>query len=221
MVGLRVPQEFSRLPLRERFHVLMRQVTAPLERVVSAVPMGKVADVGCGHGLLTAMLARSPSRSVVSVDPDERKVRWARMALAGRSNVTLAVGRIEDLAVEHEGSFDAVVVCDVLYLLPTAQWLAFLRTARELLRPGGVLVLKEVEADGSWKHGKALAQEWVMVRVLGRTQGSGALALAPRARMTALLEEAGFRVDRVEPLGKGFTTPHVLYVARALVEGAG
>jgi 2-polyprenyl-6-hydroxyphenyl methylase/3-demethylubiquinone-9 3-methyltransferase len=220
-VGLRLPHEFSGLPLGERLHVLLRQRTAPLERVARAVPIGKVADVGCGHGLLTLLLARSPERSVFAVDPDERKVRWARQALAGHANVTLAVGCIEELGAAHAGSFDAVVVCDVLYLLPPAQWPAFFRTARALLRPGGLLVLKEVEADRSWKHAKALAQEWVMVKLLRRTRSSGAVSLASRSRMTALLAEAGFGVERVESLGAGYTTPHVLYVARTPEGGAG
>ncbi|WP_164012900.1 class I SAM-dependent methyltransferase [Pyxidicoccus trucidator] len=208
---------YSVLPAAERFHVHARASSAPLLAVASRTPGGTVADIGCGHGLLSALLAvADPRRTVRGVDPDPRKVAWARQALAGLPNVQLAEGTVEEtLATEAPGTFDGAVVCDVLYLLPEAKWPAFLRTVHSLLKPGGRFLLKEVEGDGSWKHRKALAQEWVMVSLLGRTKASGGMALKPRAEMTRLLEDAGFAVGEVVDLGRGYTTPHVLYVAEA------
>lgn len=208
---------YSALPAAERFHVHARASSAPLLAVAARTPGGTVADIGCGHGLLSALLAvADPRRTVRGVDPDPRKVAWARQALAGLPNVRLAEGTVEEtLATEAPGAFDAAVVCDVLYLLPEAKWPAFLRTVHGLLKPGGRFLLKEVEGDGSWKHRKALAQEWVMVSLLGRTKASGGMALKPRAEMTRLLADAGFAVGEVVDLGRGYTTPHVLYVAEA------
>ncbi|MBZ4394961.1 class I SAM-dependent methyltransferase [Myxococcus sp. MISCRS1] len=209
---------YSRLPAAERFHVHARASSAPLLAVVERMPAGgTVADIGCGHGLLSALLALSdPKREVHAVDPDPRKVGWAREALAGLPRVKLAEGTLEEvLAPALPGTCEAAVVCDVLYLLPEEKWPGFLRTARGLLRPGGRLLLKEVEGDGSWKHRKALAQEWVMVSLLGRTKASGGMVLKPRSAMRALLEDAGFTVREVVDLGRGYTTPHVLYVAEA------
>jgi cyclopropane fatty-acyl-phospholipid synthase-like methyltransferase len=208
---------YSALPGAERFHVHARASSAPLLAVASRTPGGTVADIGCGHGLLTALLALAdPRRTVRGVDPDPRKVAWARQALSGLPNVWLAEGTVEQtLATEAPGTFDAAIVCDVLYLLPEAKWPAFLRTVHGLLKPGGRFLLKEVEGDGSWKHRKALAQEWVMVSLLGRTKASGGMALKPRAEMTRLLADAGFTVGEVADLGRGYTTPHVLYVAEA------
>jgi 2-polyprenyl-6-hydroxyphenyl methylase/3-demethylubiquinone-9 3-methyltransferase len=208
---------YSALPSAERFHVHARASSAPLLAVAARTPGGAVADIGCGHGLLSALLAvADPRRTVRGVDPDPRKVAWARQALAGLSSVRLSEGTVEEtLAAEAPGVFDAAVVCDVLYLLPEAKWPAFLRTVHGLLKPGGRFLLKEVEGDGSWKHRKALAQEWVMVSLLGRTKASGGMALKPRAEMTRLLADAGFSVGEVADLGRGYTTPHVLYVAEA------
>jgi len=208
---------YSALSAAERFHVHARASSAPLLAVASRMPGGTVADIGCGHGLLSALLAvADPRRTVRGVDPDPRKVAWARQALAGLSNVQLSEGTVEQtLAAEAPGAFDAAVVCDVLYLLPEAKWAAFLRTVHGLLKPGGRFLLKEAEGDGSWKHRKALAQEWVMVSLLGRTKASGGMALKPRAEMTRLLADAGFSVGEVVDLGRGYTTPHVLYVAEA------
>ncbi|MCK8497423.1 class I SAM-dependent methyltransferase [Myxococcus fulvus] len=209
---------YSRLPAAERFHVHARASSAPLLAVVERMTAGgTVADIGCGHGLLSALLALSdPKREVHAVDPDPRKVGWAREALAGLPRVKLAEGTLEEvLAPALPGTCEAAVVCDVLYLLPEEKWPGFLRATRGLLRPGGRLLLKEVEGDGSWKHRKALAQEWVMVSLLGRTKASGGMVLKPRSAMRALLEDAGFTVREVVDLGRGYTTPHVLYVAEA------
>jgi 2-polyprenyl-3-methyl-5-hydroxy-6-metoxy-1,4-benzoquinol methylase len=218
---------YGSLPTRERLHVLARAISAPMSEMARRVPSsGRVLDVGCGHGLLTALLSgpggapgssavgQNP-RSVVGIDPDARKVRLAMQALGERAGVTLRVGRIEDLEHSEAGGFDTVVICDVLYLLPRSSWVGFLARCRGLLRAGGTLLLKEAEGDGSWKHYKCLAQEWLMVRALGRTQGSGGLTLPGRAETVAILREAGLDPVEVVDLSRGFTTPHVLHVAVA------
>jgi 2-polyprenyl-6-hydroxyphenyl methylase/3-demethylubiquinone-9 3-methyltransferase len=86
---------------------------------------------------------------------------------------------------------------------------------RRLLRPGGRFLLKEAEGDGSWKHYKCLAQEWVMVKLVGRTKAGGGLVLEPRATVEALLRDAGFTVRETVELDAGYTTPHILYEAEA------
>jgi 2-polyprenyl-3-methyl-5-hydroxy-6-metoxy-1,4-benzoquinol methylase len=207
---------FSGLPLKERFHVRARELSAPLGAVAERVPGIRIADIGCGHGLLAAHLAADrKDRTVIGVDPDERKIAWARQALGGLTNVELRVARVEELSPGLDGALDAVVVADVMYLLPVPAWGAFLSSCRRLLKPGGRLLLKEVEARSSWKYAKILAQENVMVRLLGRTKSSGGLNLKPRAFTEALLRESGFAVRPSVDLSRGYSTPHVLFEAEA------
>jgi 2-polyprenyl-6-hydroxyphenyl methylase/3-demethylubiquinone-9 3-methyltransferase len=203
--------------LSERFHVHARAFSAPLEAVAARVPAGGlVADVGCGHGLLSALLALGDSRRTVhGVDPDPRKIEWARSGPGRLPNVRTEVGTVESLAERLPGHFDAVVVSDVLYLLPVERWPGFLREVRRLLRPGGRLLLKEAEGDRSWKHLKCLAQEVVMVKLLGRTKAGGALVLQSRDAVEAMLRQAGFAPRETVELGVGYSTPHILYVAEA------
>jgi cyclopropane fatty-acyl-phospholipid synthase-like methyltransferase len=209
---------FSTLPRAERFHVRARALSAPLEAVSSHVPRGAtVAEIGCGHGLLSAMIAlEDGSRTVHGVDPDPRKVKWATQAAGGLPNTRFEVGTVENLVEQRPGGFGAAVVCDVLYLLPREQWPGFLLDVRRLLQPGGRFLLKEAEGNGSWKHYKCLAQEWVMVKLLGRTKAGGGLVLEPRGTVKALLRDAGFRMLQVVELDRGYTTPHILYVAEAI-----
>lgn len=206
---------FDTLPLKERLFVRGRLASAPLREVARRAPNGRVVDIGCGHGLVVALLAEGrPERSVVGLDPDPRKIDWARASVGRLPNVRLEVGTVEALAAREPESFDAAVVCDVLYLLPRAQWRSFLGACRALLKPGGALLLKEAEADRSWRYYKCLAQERLMVQVLRRTRSSGALGFVPRAEMQLELAHAGFELDEVVGMAKGYTTPHVIFAAR-------
>lgn len=205
---------FDQLPLSERLFVHARLFSAPLEALAERVKGTRVADLGCGHGVLTALLAVGfPDRQVLGLDPDERKIEWARRSVGRFPNVRLEVGTVEQLAQKEPGRFDTLVVADVLYLLPPPQWRSFLAACRALLVPGGRLVLKEAENDGSWRAKKALLQEQVMVRLLRRTHESGAIGFEPRETLHRELEETGFSVRESAALSRGYTTPHVLFVA--------
>lgn len=208
-------QVYRPLPWRERAFVRARWGSAPLQRMAAAAPdPGRIADVGCGHGVLCAALALGhPERRVLGVDPDEKKIALARRALASLPNVELRAGTADALLPELESSFDAVTVADVLYLLPLAGYPAFLGTCRRLLKPGGKLLLKEAEANRSWKYWKCVAQEAVMVRLLRKTRSSGGLGFIPRDALSGELERAGFQVESVEDVSRGYTTPHVLFTA--------
>jgi 2-polyprenyl-3-methyl-5-hydroxy-6-metoxy-1,4-benzoquinol methylase len=206
---------FSGLPLKERLFVRARLFSAPLAALAARCPAGRILDIGCGHGALIALLAGEPGRTVLGIDPDPRKIAWAQAGPGQLANVSLRQATVDDLLPDLEGHFDAVAVADVLYLLPTEDWADFADSCRRLLKPGGLLLLKEAEANRSWKHFKCLAQEQLMVRLLRRTHGSGGLTLQPRRFTEQLLADRGFAVEEVVDLSAGYTTPHVLYVARA------
>jgi 2-polyprenyl-3-methyl-5-hydroxy-6-metoxy-1,4-benzoquinol methylase len=204
---------FETLPWKERLFVATRRRSAPLAEVAQRVTGRRVAEVGCGHGALTALLAEDATRHVLGVDPDERKIHWARQALAGRPNVELRACGVEALSPELDGALDAVVIADVLYLIPLPARTDFLCACRRLLAPWGALVLKEAEADGSWRYWKTLLQEQLLVRLLQRTRSSGGLAFQSRAGWVHTVEEAGFLVREATSLAAGYTTPHLLIVA--------
>lgn len=205
---------FAGLPLGERLFIRARWSSAPLAEISRRVIGTRILDIGCGHGLLCAMMALDRAdRRVTGIDPDRRKIDRARRSAGHLPNTRFEVATADRLAAVAPGGFDSVTVADVLYLLPREDWPAFLGACFTLLRPGGVLLLKEAEDDGGWRARKALFQEQLMVRIFGRTLGSGGLGFAPRAQMKALLQAAGFSVTEVVPLSRGYTTPHVLYVA--------
>ena len=203
---------YQGLPAAVRMHTRIRSWTCPMGPVLERVPpAGRLLEVGCGHGLFANAAALAhPGLEVLGVDPDPRKIRWAEKTVGARRNVRF---RTEELVAVVERGFDAVAVLDVLYLVPRAAWPSFLAGLRERLRPGGRLLLKEVEAKPRWKFYRCVAQEALSVRLLGITHG-GAFAFADRREMESLLREAGLQGAAVTGLGRGYLTPHVLYEAK-------
>ena len=97
-----------------------------------------VLDLGCGTGSLS-LLAAEQGHRVTGVDRSPPMVDLARAKLAGRDAVFL----VGDAAAPPVGEqrFDVVLVRHVLWALPDPR--RALRHWRELLRPGGRLVLIE------------------------------------------------------------------------------
>jgi 2-polyprenyl-3-methyl-5-hydroxy-6-metoxy-1,4-benzoquinol methylase len=183
--------------------------------VCDRAPAGLIADVGCGHGLVTALLVAGRSdRTVIGVDPDPKKISLARLGPGRLANVSFRPGTVETLLSDLQGKLDGVVVVDVIYLIPPEEWRGFLESCRRLLKPGGVLLLKEAEANSSWKTWKCLAQEQLMVRILRRTRSSGSVHLITREEVKRLLADTGLEEIEVTDLSKGYTTPHILFTAK-------
>ncbi|WP_121746098.1 class I SAM-dependent methyltransferase [Streptomyces sp. E2N166] len=109
-------------------------------RLASWLPArpGDVLDLGCGTGSLS-LLAAEQGHRVTGVDLSPAMVALARAKLAGRDAVFLT----GDAAAPPVGEqrFDTVLVRHVLWTLPDPG--RVLRHWRELLRPGGRLVLVE------------------------------------------------------------------------------
>lgn len=194
-----------------RLHTRIRALSCPFEAVVARAPAaGRLLEVGCGHGLFANECAlRHPQLQVLGIDPAPSKVRAAAGSVGARGNVRFREGRVDSVG---ESGFDCVAVLDVLYLVPRDDWSAFLVACRDALRPGGRLLLKEVDVVPRWKFQRCVLQEALSVRVLGLTLGGG-FAFAGRDEMRGALAAAGFRDVAVTDLGVGSLTPHVLYDA--------
>ena len=109
----------------------------------------RVADLGCGTGTLSVLLAQE-GYDVHGVDLSPAMVERARAKAQGVPGARFAVGDASapDLPA---GSFDVVLSRHVLWALPDPA--AGLRRWCDLLRPGGRLLLVE----GRWFNGAGLS----------------------------------------------------------------
>lgn len=200
-------------PWRERFHVALRCRMMNLWPLEAEVPReGRVADLGCGQGLVAlALAAAAPGREVVGIEREERKVEAARRAGEGLGNLSFRQGDLLALD-EKEGGFDAALLLDVLYLWPGEAKRRILAGAGRALRKDGLLLVHEVVTTPAWKYGVALLQEWVALNVL-RTTASRGIHYASREENENLLRACGFEVEAV-PFHRGKPYAHCLFRCR-------
>ncbi len=136
-------------------------------------PPARVADLGCGTGTLSMLLAEAGHR-VDGVDFSPEMLRLAVAKAAGRQGVHFVLG---DAAAPPlaAASYDVVLCRHVLWAL--ADPAAALRTWLDLLTPGGRLVLVE----GRWANraGLGAADTVALVQAAGR---EATLTLLPQAR---------------------------------------
>jgi ubiquinone/menaquinone biosynthesis C-methylase UbiE len=106
-----------------------------------------IADVGCGDGALTFLLATAcPGAQVTGVEPEELGVTHARTVLADRGcDASICRGTAENLPFESR-SISLVASCEVIEHVLDAR-LAVNEAAR-VLRSDGVLLVSTPQAGG-------------------------------------------------------------------------
>jgi ArsR family transcriptional regulator len=160
-----------------------------LERqVLARLPSCQVAaDLGCGTGSLLAGLA-AKAATVVGVDSSPRMLELARRAsaAAGRT-VELRLGELEHLPL-REAEADAVVLNLVLHHLRLP--VEGLHEAHRVLRPGGTLVLADLDRHQDPELAERFGDRWP--------------GFAP-GELEGWLAEAGFKIAKTDvlPLARG------------------
>ncbi len=110
---------------------------AAADAIQTLLPAGgtvRIADVGCGTGIVTVRLLR-PGRPVVGIDRAARMAAVAAGLLPGR----IALGNATRLPLAS-GSADVVTMVWLLHLLRAAEVAAALAEAGRVLRRGGLLI---------------------------------------------------------------------------------
>lgn len=189
-----------------RFSILRQPF---LEEIDQYLPVeGRILDVGCGFGLFSLFFAStSRRRTIVGVDLDENRVGLARTSASrlGLANATYHHGDV--VTWRAEGSFDAIYTLDVLHHVPSGDVPALLGELRARLRPGGVLIIKEVANRPRLKMWFTLALDRLMVGL------REPIHYWEPAELTAHLRSHGFDVKR-HRMRDILPYPHLLYVCR-------
>ncbi len=170
-------------------------------------PGSKVLDLGCGQGLLAALLlAANRGCKVHGIELMPADVERARAALGDAARIDR--GDIRDAAF---GNPDVAVILDVLHYIDRAAQESVLRRLREALAPGGLLLLRVGDASAGWPF---RLSNWVDRGVLlARGHGSVTLHCRPVADWKASLQALGFEV-RAIALSHGTPFANVMLEAR-------
>jgi SAM-dependent methyltransferase len=186
---------------------------------------GRILDLGCGQGLLSAWLTAAqlsyetgiwpqgwpPAPQPVSTRGIElmgRDVQRARSALGPHCDISQG-----DIRNAEFGATDAVVILDVLHYITRDEQLQVLKRVRAALSAKGLLLLRIGDAAGGLRFRYS---QWVDRLVL-RCRGHSSVAMYCRssAQWRELLAECGFEVEET-PMSDGTRFANVLLIGHAM-----
>ena len=124
---------------------------------------GTLVDIGCGSGLTLAILAEAQIRyregrwppawnpppqfdRMIGIERRARPAAVAREVLGSDATVVHGDARTADV-----GPCRAVLLFDVLHMMPPADQETLLATVSAALEPGGVALIREADASGGWR----------------------------------------------------------------------
>lgn len=211
MLASEKPKALSALlrgaPLRVRVPALLRPFFNPFDRLVREIPEGAdLLDVGCGTGQFIAQLALNGKPGVCfGVDAKRRRVQAARNLARRLKGVDARFERARMPEDWPAGAFDAICMIDHLRHVQAAAQHSLFAAAVDRLKPGGILLVKEIDADAGLAARLAAAWEFGMSGV--------APHLLPATRLRQWAQGAGLKFVR-QGNWRALKVPHVMLVFR-------
>ncbi|MFA4945735.1 MAG: methyltransferase domain-containing protein [Lentisphaeria bacterium] len=158
----------------------------------------RVLDVGCGTGVLTRLVAQrlsEPDACAVGLDAAPEMIQVARRRAAGQPHLRFDVGVAEALAY-GDASFDAAISTFFFHHIAADLKRRSLAELRRVLKPGGKLVIVDVDVPSNW-FGRLCAWSgyWLFrqaeIRENIRGELRRALAEIPFREVTRVAHHAG------------------------------
>lgn len=186
-------------------------------------PGGALLDLGCGQGVLAALLLAARERHARGdwpqgwqAPPNPQAMRGIDFAPRDVVRARHAAGEAAefvegDIRSADFGRADAVVALDVLHYIDYPAQEAVLERVRAALADGGVLLLRVANASRSLRFRFTVAVD--QLAMLLRGQSFPRLWCRPAAEWRERLAALGFAVENL-PMSHGTPFANVLLVAR-------
>lgn len=159
-----------------------------IDRIAPARPTSRVADAGCGSGIIAAHLSAT-ARDVVGFDTNPSAVAYAT-ATYGSSRLRFVSGTFERMI--DEGPFDQIYCLEVLEHMYAEQAIATLRLFARAARPGAELFITTPNQRSAWP-----LIEWALDRVglVPQLAEAQHLTCFTRASLRQALSSTGWTLD--------------------------
>ncbi|WP_394825056.1 class I SAM-dependent methyltransferase [Pendulispora albinea] len=191
-----------------RFSILRPKLLSVMDLLLT--DQGRILDVGCGFGLFAGYFGQTqPRRSIVGIDPNAKRIEMAR-AVAKKLDCTAHRFHVGDVrTVPLQGQFDAAYVLDVMHHIPAEDQRSVLERLRDLLVPGGMLLIKDITTEPRFGLLFTEALDRLMVGM------KEPLAYRHHQDWGAILTSIGFKV-RIVRVPDVLPYPHVVIAATKL-----
>jgi 2-polyprenyl-3-methyl-5-hydroxy-6-metoxy-1,4-benzoquinol methylase len=109
---------------------------------------GHCIDIGGGDGFLAnRLLSAHPELAVTLVDPSSKCGTWVSKQNYSRFSLHPSM-TTKDLLPDRAGQYDSAILADVVHHVMPEDRVELLRQSFEMLKPGGSLLIKEIEPQG-------------------------------------------------------------------------
>ncbi len=131
-------------PVAELYRSFFISVPRFVARVRRVKPSAQsILEIGCGEGAVCERLAlHYPAAQILGIDLTPRVGRLYR---GPKERVSFRVETAAEVARQHPGKYDLIILCDVMHHVPPEERRDLLQQVEKLLHPDGVFVLKDWE----------------------------------------------------------------------------
>lgn len=160
--------------IRRRFHpdglmtqlyIFGRLLLLPVEEVLQELEdtTGTILSIGCGYGLMELAIAlRRPDLHIIGSDRETRRISIAKAAASDVSNVEFSV---EDARhIMQKKTFNTILMVDLLHHIPRKDQKDLIMDCFSMVRPGGSIIIKDMDTKPTWKYLWNYAHDMAMTR---------------------------------------------------------
>lgn len=189
-IGAAVRRSFGRHErwISELYRSIFVDIDKFVERLTLWAPDAqRILEVGCGEGAVTERLVTAfPNADITGIDIVPH---LGRLYAGPRDRARFVEMTVQQLAKEEAGSYDLIVLADVLHHVPLDIRTELMVAIRQLMAPQGRFVMKEWERNYTPIYWLGyLSDRWITgdrIRYLTRAEGHRQIdaAFGPTARI--------------------------------------
>lgn len=158
------------------------------------IPMkARITDIGCGFGPLCYMLSMiSEDRKILGIDYDEDKIAVAQHAWLRSEQVNFV--HADALTYSFPES-DVFILNDMLHYMNHENQLALLKKCAALLRPEGMIIIRDGNSSDSKKHKLTSFTELLSTRILSFNKTTEELSFTSDEQIRRIGEDCGMVIE--------------------------
>lgn len=174
-----------------RIKLRLEKYYAPFNQLLPR--RGTILDLGCGYGFLCYMLQfLSAERTLEGVDYDDEKIEVANHGYLKSDRLQFCCADVTQYPLE---TYDGIVISDVLHYLPYSSQELLLERAIDALNPGGILLIREGNADLKERHKGTQLTEFFSVKLLKFNKSTNELNFLSGESIKKIAGRKGMAVD--------------------------